>query len=56
MNPGERRRDDDLHTVDILDEDAQLLDVEDGLLDRLVHLPVAGDDGLSHRCLVSRHV
>ena len=41
---GERRRDDDLDVVDVLDHAAELLDEHDRLVDGLVHLPVRGDE------------
>src|SRR5690606_15738385 len=55
VHRGERRRDDDLDVLDVPDEAAELLDEHDGLVDRLVHLPVAGDEGMPHgwRCYLS---
>ena len=48
---GERRRDDDVDVAHTADQGAELLDVEDGLLHRLEHLPVAGDEWLAHQVL-----
>ena len=48
MQRGERRREDDLDVGDVLHQGAELLDVLHGLRDRLVHLPVAGDEWSSH--------
>ena len=48
MQREERRREHDLHAVEILGDRAELLDVLHGLVDRLVHLPVGADEGNAH--------
>src|SRR5262249_13486811 len=46
---GKRRRDDDLDVVDVLHSAPQLFGEHDRLLNGLEHLPVAGNEGDSHR-------
>src|SRR5207244_1652394 len=48
MHRGERRADHNLDVLHVLDEAAQLLRKEDGVVHRLVHLPVAGNERCSH--------
>ena len=45
----EGRRDNDFDVVDLLDDAAQLLDERDRLLNGLEHLPVARNQGCSHK-------
>ena len=53
VHRGKRGRDDDGDVVDVLDEPAQLFDVDRRLVNGLEHLPVAGDEGYSHNLAAS---
>ena len=53
VHRGKRRRDDDRDVVDVLDEAAQLFDVDRRFVNGLEHLPVAGDERYSHSLISS---
>ena len=48
MQRGERRRDDDLDVVDVLDHRAEFLREHDRFVHGLEHLPVGGNEWYSH--------
>ena len=48
MQSRKRRRHNDLDVVDVLHDAAEFLDERDGLVDRLVHLPIPRDEWRAH--------